>query len=179
METDLFLRILEPDDLERVYKWHNDEHLYRDLIGTHRFVSRATVGKWLEQKSAFSSTEINFAICLREDSKHIGNAYIRDINWTDRNGVGPHLFIGDSEQRHKGYGKQAMNLILNYAFTTMGLNRLYGTIVGHNEASLRMCHSVGFVEEGKLRQHIYQDGQFKDVLFVGVCRGDWERCRNP
>lgn len=177
MKSEVFLRILEPDDLERVYKWHNDLSLYRDLIGTHHFVSRATVEKWLNQKGSFSNNEINFAICLKSNSQHIGNAYIREINWIDRNGVGPHLFIGDVDQRHKGYGKQAMNLILDYAFNTMGLNRLYGTIVGHNESSLRMCISVGFVEEGRLRQHIYQDGKFHDTFFVGVCREDWERSR--
>lgn len=174
METDVFLRVLEPDDLERVYKWHNDQTLYRDLVGTHHFVSRATVAKWLDQKGAFSNSEMNFAICLRSSSLHIGNAYIRDINWVDRNCV-VHLFVGDAEQRQKGFGGQTVRLMAEYVFRTMGLNRIYTLILADNETSLKMFRKAGFIEEGTLRRHVYQDGAFHDVKFVALCRAEWEQ----
>ncbi|MBL7214321.1 MAG: GNAT family N-acetyltransferase [Phycisphaerae bacterium] len=171
MENSIYLRTLEPEDVDRVYRWHNDQELYQDLIGTHHFVSRATVEKWIEKKSAFSSTEINMAICLKNNSEHIGNTYIRDINWVNRNGV-IHLFIGDKEQRGKGYGKEAIKLIIEYAFQTIGLNRLYLYVFEDNSNAINLYKKAGFVVEGKLRKHVYKNGKFKDILIMGLCKSE-------
>jgi len=174
MESRVYLRILELKDVDRVYQWQNDQELYQSLIGSHHFVSRATVSEWLEKKSAFSNTEINLAICLKNNSEHIGNIYVREIDWINRNAtIG--LLIGDANHRGKGYGKEAVSLVVEYVFTTMGLNRIYGYLYEHNKASFKTFQAVGFVEEGKLRKHVFQNGKFHDILFVGVCRDDWEK----
>jgi RimJ/RimL family protein N-acetyltransferase len=176
-EHAVYLRVLEPEDIDRVYRWHNDQKLYRDLVSTHHFVSRATVEKWLDQKGSFLDHELNLAICLKENSLHIGNVYLREINWVDRN-CSSGFVIGEADHRGKGYGRQALRLLFDYAFLTLGLNRIYGYVFESNKASLRLCESVGYVVEGKLRKHVYKEGQFWDLLLVGACREDWERCRN-
>lgn len=176
METRIFLRHLEVTDSGRVHKWHNDPELFSTLFSPFHPVSVQTVEEWIRKRTQYSEKEINFAICLKSNSQHIGNTYIRDIDWVNRCGI-IQMFIGDVEHRNKGYGKQALRLMVDYAFLTLGLNRIGGQLFASNVASLKICQNVGYREEGKLRQRVYQDGQFHDALIIGVCRDDWEKMR--
>jgi RimJ/RimL family protein N-acetyltransferase len=164
----VYLRALELDDLERTHRWHNDPILYETLVGPFRYVSRATEEDWLRRKVASPDQEINLAICLTADSTHIGNVYMRNIDWLARHAE-VSMFLGEPEQRSKGYGTAALRLLIRHAFRDLGLSRLYAFILEENTASLRMCEKCGFVLEGKLRQHAYKNGEFRDLLVVGVC----------
>jgi RimJ/RimL family protein N-acetyltransferase len=167
----VYFRALELDDLDRTFKWHNDQDLYRTLGGSFRYTSRATEEEWLRKMAAFSNQEVNLAVCLTETSQHIGNIYLRNINWTARNGE-VHLFIGEVGDRSKGCGQAAMRLIARHAFQQLGLLRLYGFIIGDNHPSIRMLEKCGWVVEGTLRKHTFKDGHFKDVLVMGICASD-------
>jgi RimJ/RimL family protein N-acetyltransferase len=166
----VYLRALELDDLDRTYKWHNDQELYRTLGGIFRYVSRATEEEWLRKKQAYDPQEVNLAICLTDNSQHIGNIYLRNINWIARHGE-VHVFIGESGERSKGYGAVALRLMIEYAFHNLGLLRLYLFILEGN-TSIKLAEKFGFVLEGRLRKHAFKDGQFKDVLVVGLCASD-------
>lgn len=168
MET-VYLRTLELDDLERAHRWHNDPTLYETLVGSFRYVSRAAEEEWLRQKQAYSNQEINLAICLTDDSRHIGNIYLRGIDWVARHAEVSGLFIGEPEQRSKGYGTAALRLLIQHAFRDLGLLRLYAFVLEENKPILRVVEKCGFTVEGKLRKHAHKHGEFKDVLVVGLC----------
>jgi RimJ/RimL family protein N-acetyltransferase len=170
MET-VYLRALELDDLERTYKWHNDPELYRTLGGQFHYVSRATEEEWLRKKQAYSPQEVNLAICLTSTQQHIGNFYIREIDWIARH-ASLHVLIGETIQRGKGYGTVANHLVVKYAFQNLGLNRLWVSVLEDNQPSLKLFEKCGFTVEGKLRKHAFKDGQFKDVILLGICAGD-------
>ena len=98
----LYLRAFEIDDLETIYRWHNDPDLYSTLLGTYRPVNRSNVEEWLHKRMEYSSNEENYAVCLKSTSQHIGNIYLREIDWINRHtAVG--LFLGDVADRSKGY----------------------------------------------------------------------------
>lgn len=163
----MYLHAPEAEDLERTWKWHNDPELYKTLLGTFHYVSRATEEDWLGKKLIYSPQELNLAICLRSDSQHIGNVYLRSIDWFARHGE-VELFLGEVVHRSKGYGQAAMRLLVKYAFHDLGLVRLYSPILEDNEPSIRMFEKCGFVLEGKLRKHAFKDGRLKDVLVMGL-----------
>jgi RimJ/RimL family protein N-acetyltransferase len=167
----IYFRALEPGDLERTYQWHNDPNLYKTLGGVFHYVSRTTEEEWLRQMAAFSNREINLAVCLTENSQHIGNIYLRNIDWVARHGE-VHLFIGEAGERLKGYGQAATRLLARYAFRDLGLLRLYCFIIGDNQPSIKMFEKCGWMVEGKLRNHTFKDGHFKDVLAMGICASD-------
>jgi RimJ/RimL family protein N-acetyltransferase len=167
----VYLRALELDDLDRTFKWHNDPELYRKLVGPFRYVSHATEEEWLRGKQAYSPNEVNLAICLAENSQHIGNFYIRDIDWIARNAA-LHILIGEPTQRGKGYGTSALRLVVKYAFQDLGLNRLWLAILENNEASLKHVEKFGFIREGRLRKHAFKEGEFKDLIMFGICTDD-------
>ena len=167
----VYLRAFELGDLERTQKWHNDPALYETVVGAFRYVSRAAEEEWLRQKQAYSNQEVNLAICLKADSTHVGNMYLRNINWIARHAE-VSMFIGESEQRGKGYGTAALRLLIQHAFRDLGLLRLYAFVLEENLPVLQVCEKCGLILEGKLRQHAYKDGEFKDVLVVGLCSED-------
>jgi diamine N-acetyltransferase len=167
----VYLRALELDDLDRTYKWHNDPELYKTLIGSFHYVSHATEEEWLRQKQAYSSHEVNLAICIMATRQHIGNLYIQNIDWVARNAyLG--ILIGEPGERGKGYGTAAVCLAVSYAFRDLGLNRLCCDVLEENQPSRKLFEKCGFTLEGKMRQHVFKNGQFKDVVFMGICASD-------
>jgi diamine N-acetyltransferase len=166
----VYLRALEIDDLDRTHKWHNDRELYR-TIGAFHYVSRATDEEWLRKKQAFSTDEVNLAICLTSSSQHIGNIYLRDIEWIDRHAK-LDIFLGEPDQRSKGYGQAAIRLLTKHAFEDLGLARLYLTVLENNEPAIKAYEKCGFILEGKLRKHFFSGGRFVDLLIMGLCAED-------
>lgn len=170
---EIFLRALEETDLERTYQWHNDPELYHRLGGTIHFVSHSTEKEWLSRKAAFSNQETNLAICIKETGEHIGNIYLRNLDWVARNGE-LQIFLGRGIERGKGYGYQAMQLLIRHAFLDLGLMRIYLFVLDDNFAAIKLYQHCGFELEGKLRRHSFNNGAFKDYLMMGLCNGiDW------
>ncbi|MCX5643228.1 MAG: GNAT family protein [Phycisphaerae bacterium] len=167
----MYLRALEPSDLDRTWKWHNDPGLYEMLVSPFRYVSRAAEEEWIRRKAAYSQTELQLAICLKQDDQHIGNIHLRSIDWVSRHAeVG--VFIGEARHWSKGYGQEAMRLLLRHAFYDLGLRRAYLTVLDDNHRAIRAYAKCGFAVEGRLRQHAYKRGKFRDLIFMGICVGD-------
>jgi RimJ/RimL family protein N-acetyltransferase len=169
--VDIYLRALELSDLDRTHKWHNDPNLYKTLGGVYRYTSMETEEKWLKEAVIGRSDAVNLAVCLLKSNEHVGNIYLRDIDWINRHGE-VHQFIGSSSQRLKGIGAQAVGILQNYAFNQLGLERLFVHIIHDNIPAIKSLEKNGWQIEGKLRKHIYKNGEFKDVIVMGFCRGD-------
>lgn len=167
----VYLRALELDDAEQILKWHNDPELYRSLASPFRNVSRTTVEEWLRQKQGYLANEVNLAICRASDSVHIGNIYLRTIDWVARHAE-LHIFIGDPACQSKGHGREATRLLIDYAFRQLGLARVYLHVLADNARAIKMYQRCGLTIEGTLRRHAFKDGVFKDVVLMGICAGD-------
>jgi diamine N-acetyltransferase len=164
----VYLRSLEISDLDRTWKWHTDAELYETLVNPFRYISRAAEESWIQQKAIYSQTEIRLAVCLKPGDQHIGNIQLIDIDWIARRAeIG--IIIGEPQYRSKGFGQQALRLMLRHAFQDLGLHRLYLLVFEDNRGAIRVYEKCGFVIEGKLRQHAYKRGQFKDLVFMGIC----------
>jgi RimJ/RimL family protein N-acetyltransferase len=164
----VFLRALDGGDLDRTHRWHNDQELYRSLVGGFRFVSRSAEEQWLRGKSSYSTGEVNLAICRADSREHIGNAYLRDIDWVARH-AGFHLLIGEPFERGKGYGQSALRQVMKHARGDLGLQRLYLYVLPSNAPARHIYEKCGFVVEGNLRRHVYKEGHFQDLLVMGWC----------
>jgi len=165
----IYLRALELGDLERTCHWHNDPALYATLTDAFHFVSEAAERVWLEQRTRFSREVISLAICLSESNEHIGNLYLRDIDWVARR-ADVSIFIGSQPHRGHGYGEAAMRLVLVHAFDDLGLQRIYLFVLASNAPAIRLYEKCGFTEEGRLHRHAFKEGRFEDVLVMGVLR---------
>lgn len=171
-QTKVFLRALEEGDLERTQRWHNDPEIYHALVDGFRFVSAQAESDWLAKRAGYSPTEVNLAICLSPGRKHIGNIYLRPINLTFRNAV-LGVFIGEKKHRGRGFGRQALCALLRHAFGDLGLHRIYFEVLADNKPAIRLYETVGFKTEGRLRDHVFKDGKFKDALVMGILAEDF------
>ncbi len=171
-EARVLLRALEETDLERTHRWHNDPELYSTLVNVFRHVSHGAEAEWLRRKASYSQHEVALAICLRPEGEHIGNIYLGDIDWLSRRAfLG--ILIGSSEHRGKGYGYQAMRQVLAHAFGDLNLNRVFLEVLPENAPAIRIYEKCGFTVEGRLRQHVFKNGAYQDVLVMGVTQREF------
>jgi RimJ/RimL family protein N-acetyltransferase len=113
-----------------------------------------------------------FAIRLRQDDRLIGFAKIFWIQWT-MGRASMQLGIGDPEQRGKGYGREALSLLVRYAFTELNLNHLGASVPEYNPVALRLLQRAGFTERACQRQALYRDGRRWDLLIYGLLKDEW------
>jgi RimJ/RimL family protein N-acetyltransferase len=113
-----------------------------------------------------------FTIRLRRDDRLIGFARIDEIQWAMAY-ASLQLGIGDPEQRGKGYGSQALRLLLRYAFSELNLFHLGAAVPEYNQVALRLFQRAGFVKEVCQRQGLYRDGRRWDLLYLGLLKDEW------
>lgn len=109
----------------------------------------------------------NFAIINKTDDCLIGNISLMNINQIHRTAeVG--LFIGDAENRSKGYGSEAMELALCYGFKILNLNNILLNVFSFNKNAHAMYKKVGFKEIGRRRKSYFYNNQYYDVVFMDI-----------
>jgi RimJ/RimL family protein N-acetyltransferase len=163
-------------DPEVESRWTHDLSLYRTLSRLPSMpLSVAQVKKKYEaiEKEVDESKRLfHFTIRGREDGRLLGFVRIEGIEWT--HGIGSlKLAIGDPAERNKGYGSEALQLILRYAFSELNLYRLSAVVGGDNPGALRFFQRSGFVEEVRRRKALLHDGQTWDSIHLGILRDEW------
>lgn len=168
MQQRVYLRAFELDDYKTTIEWRNNPAVTDQLGGGKLFVSEAREKKWIED-TIFHSADIKLAVCLTDNNLHIGNVYLTDINYINRTAES-HIMIGNQAYWGQGLGREALLQILHYGFEERGLNRVYAHINADNTASLRLHEKCGYKKEGVLRQAIFKNGQFKDVVVMSILK---------
>jgi RimJ/RimL family protein N-acetyltransferase len=84
------------------------------------------------------------------------------------------ISIGDREYWGRGYGREAIALLLDYAFRLRNFRKVALDTSSSNERAIRCYRACGFVEEGRLRQHLWVGGQYVDEVHMGILRQEWE-----
>lgn len=161
------LRAFEPEDAETFQRWDLDSEAARVLDFVWPPASSARTKEWLD-KIAKEETKNDHYFFLIEDSD--GNP-VGTINahTTDRR-VGTFrygLFV-DADHRRRGYGAEAVCMLLRYFFQELRYQKCTATVYSNNPASQRLHERLGFQLEGRLRRIIYTRGQFFDELYYGI-----------
>jgi len=168
----IYLRPLELEDVERCMKWINDPEVNHFLVSGRFPINQLREEEWLRNHYK-SDKDVIFAICLKEKDRHIGNCGLHLINWVDRNAV-LGIMIGEKHYWNKGYGTEAVKLLLKYAFSILNLVRVELTVFDFNKRGIRAYKKAGFKEEGRLRKKRFKNGEYCDEIFMGVLREEWE-----
>jgi RimJ/RimL family protein N-acetyltransferase len=168
------LRLTSPqvDDQEVFALWTQDDEYMRlmddDPVRPQSIANFANFGK------AISNDNFYFHLRTLEDNQLIGFVVLFNLKWRNQTaemaiGIGPKQFWG------KGYGRDALNLILNYAFSELCLHRVSLTVLEYNACAIKAYERVGFQREGTHRQAIQRNGQRYDLLLYGILREEWMR----
>lgn len=146
-------------------RWINDFQTVRTLGGlAPRPMTAEQEQQWFDHLVA-SSSDIAFTIYERATTRPIGNTSLHQVDYRNRTATFG-IMIGELDARGKGYGAEATRLMLDYAFTALGLHNVLLTVYEYNRAGQRAYQKAGFRECGRRRQAQFMGGQLWDVLFM-------------
>ena len=160
----IFLRALEPEDLEFVYAIENDENIW-EVSNTQTPYSKFLIRQYLKnaQQDIYEAKQIRLAICKIDTAKAIGLIDLFDFDAQNkRAGIG--IIIQNETNRNQGWGKEALDLLVNYSFQKLQLHQLYANIGADNVASLKLFSTFGFQEIGVKKEWNLLNGKYHDEL---------------
>lgn len=164
---DLRLRAIEREDVPRFVRWLNDPDV-RQFLLMHQPLSRAQEERWFEGQLS-RSDELILAIEVREGREwvHIGNVGLHRLDLKNRTAV-LGIVIGEKDFWGRGFGREAIRVLLCYAFLELGLHRVELETFSSNVRALRCYEAVGFKKVGVRRQAFFRDGAFHDVIIMDL-----------
>ena len=168
------LRAVRRDDLPRLLDFYNDVEV--ELAGggdPPRPTALERLQRDFDRETAEPPRDkTDFAI--EADGNLIGHCGLSGIDETARHcELG--ISIGDKDYWGRGYGREAVSLLLDYAFRLRNLRRVWLEVHADNERAIRAYRSCGFVEEGRMREHIWLAGRYLDNVLMGILRDEWRR----
>ena len=160
----IYLSPRNSEDVEKFTEWLNDFET-TDYTGRSGILTTLDgERKYLEENS---NPEATFVIVTLEDNKIIGTVSLEDINWINRTAT-LGIFIGDKEFRSKGYGTEAIRLILEYGFKYMNLYNIKLDLMEFNERALKCYEKCGFKEYGRRRKCKFVNGKYYDSISMDI-----------
>jgi RimJ/RimL family protein N-acetyltransferase len=111
---------------------------------------------------------------IEADGIMIGQCGLSGFNETDRT-TELGIAIGDRAYWGRGYGRDAVRVLVEYAFRYRNMRKVWLRVWGNNERGIRAYQAAGLVEEGRLRQHVWSAGEYVDLVYMGILRDEWRQ----
>lgn len=168
------LRQLEKSDIDAIIKdWNTYET--RRYLGNIFPNSRADEEKWIErvQQNQREGKEYVFVIERIEDEAFLGTCGLHNISWIDRYAI-LGIAIYNPVNLNKGYGTEAMKLLLKIGFDFLNLHRIELEVFERNERAKHVYKKVGFKEVGRRRQTRYIEGKYWDSVIMDILKEEYE-----
>ncbi|WP_413381736.1 GNAT family N-acetyltransferase [Alkalihalobacillus sp. 1P02AB] len=137
-----------------------------EMTGTRKKFTLEEVKKAFE-KFKINPTRVDFAICLKDDEQMIGDLAIVDID-KDNYSAAFRIALHHPDFKNKGLGTEGVQLLMQYAFEELKLNRLQLEVFSHNKAAIKSYLKAGFKLEGTLKQALYYHGVYSDMLILAI-----------
>ncbi|MBU0705283.1 MAG: GNAT family N-acetyltransferase [Chloroflexi bacterium] len=167
------LTALTPDDLPTIARWFEDAEFMRLYDARPaRPKSEAELDRWLKELEK-AKNDFAFAVRPLGSKDLVGYVELDGILWP--HGVcGFSIAIGERANRGQGYGYEAAQLALAFAFDEINLHRVTVTVFSYNERSIALFEKLGFQREGVYREFLQRDGKRYDMLLYGLLKHEWE-----
>ena len=161
----IYLRALEPEDLEFVHAIENDENIWY-LSQTQTPYSKFLIKQYLESahKDIYETKQLRLVISNYNDEA-LGMIDIFDFDFSNRK-AGLGILIQSDNNKDKGYGSEAIKLVLDYCFTHLGLHQLYCNISEENTASLKLFEKFNFKKIGLKKDWNLVNGVYKNEFLL-------------
>jgi diamine N-acetyltransferase len=166
----IFLRALEPEDLVFIYRIENDENIW-EVSNTQTPYSKFLITQYLENahQDIYEAKQLRLAICKNENLEAIGLIDLFDFDPKNkRAGVG--IIIQNEVDRNKGFGKEALGLMINYAFHQLQLHQLYANIGTENLPSLSLFTTFEFEKIGVKKDWNFTNNSFHDEVLLQLIK---------
>jgi len=163
----LCLRAARREDLEALCRYNNDVEV--ELAGGGDPPMPQSLERMLAEFDAEAAKggRNGASFVIEADSHPIGGCALFQFDDTAHTAA-LGITIGDKDYWGKGYGREAVQLLLDYAFRLRNLRRVWLTVNGRNERAIRAYRACGFVEEGRLHEHVWSNGAYDDLVYMAA-----------
>ncbi|MFW9846141.1 MAG: GNAT family N-acetyltransferase [Candidatus Thorarchaeota archaeon] len=163
------LRRLEPDDASEILKYWNQYEL-RQYLPTPLPTSQEDMRMYVDSVNELFTkrSKFTFGIETKEDSTLIGIIDLANISWMSRNGEISVFAVFHPDYRGKGYGKDALVVLLDIGFSVLDMHTVYLWVASFNERAIGFYERVGFRSQGRLRELAFRDGRHYDVVIMDI-----------
>jgi RimJ/RimL family protein N-acetyltransferase len=168
------LRPMREEDIARQHEFNQDPELYQLDCALPRVSSWEMARAFYESRTRYDENIAPFA--LEADGTYIGYCSLMHLRHRYGN-LELGIMIGDRAYWGRGYGRDAVRVLLDYGFRALGARRIALTTHAKNERAIRCYLACGFVEEGRPRQAVWVDGAYVDLVEMAILRGEWESRR--
>lgn len=168
------LRAIEKADIPRFVRWLNDPEVTR-FLSFFSPLSMAMEENWFEQQLKTSPAEgqvFSIEVQAGDDWIHIGNTGLHQIESINRSAEFG-IFIGETGYHQKGLGLAATRLTMKHGFENLNLNRIYLYVCEANSRAINTYEKAGFVHEGVLREAVFKQGCYENLVLMSVLKSEW------
>lgn len=175
--TGKFVRLsaYDPEEMSKAFaRWNRNSEYQRLLFGSPRGTPSIKAElKWMEEEvGGMSPASYFFTMRTLVDDKLIGELSLDVVNWNGRDAFVA-IGIGEPENWGKGYGTDAMNILLRFAFSEINLHRVTLSVFEYNPRAIRSYEKLGFRHEGCRRLALNREGRRWNELYMGILRDEW------
>lgn len=157
---------ISDDDTLDIIRWRN--HVRENFIYRELFTEESHT-KWLNEVVR-QGKAVQYVIDTEEDGR-IGSVFLRDIDMVNKKAEYG-IFIGEETAQGKGYGSEVARIMVKHGLETMGLHKIMLRVFAFNKKAVKCYENAGFQQEGYLKDEVYIDGKFYDIILMGVIRGE-------
>lgn len=164
------------DDAYKYVKWMNDSKVTDGLNGNQNLITLESEKEWIEKNNR--NGNFQFAIVKQDNDELIGNCGFNELDTINRKAtIG--IFIGEEENRGKGYGYEALTLLISYGFDYLNLNSIMLSVYSFNENAIACYKKVGFKEIGRRREAYLMKNKRYDDIYMDILREEFYERRKP
>ena len=169
------LRRHDPKNYGLYAEWYGDSEIWHLTSWARMPLGRSAVKRLFEERE-LSTTDDSFAIFVRGQEEPVGVISLMNVSGANESAE-LSVIVGRPDDRHQGYGAEAIERIVRYAFEDLGLNRVGLSVFEFNEPAIATYRRLGFTPEGRLRRAVKRADGFYDAILMGVLRDEWEPSR--
>ena len=159
----VYLRCITIEDTQNIINWRNKKYVRDNFIYRELF-TKESHEKWM-QEMVYTGKVKQFIIVEKEKNISIGSTYLRDID-NEHLKAEYGIFIGDENSLGKGYGSEVAELMCDFAFKELKLNKVFLRVFAENKRAIRSYQKAGFQEEGCFKKDIRIENEYHDIVFM-------------
>lgn len=166
------LRAYKEDDIEKAVEFINDEEVKKLMDSNIPFpMTKWQEEEWVRSRKANTDFTYDFAIEDLKTGKYIGGCSINECDVKNRTCV-VGIMIGEKEYWGKGYGSDALKVLIKFIFEEVNMNKIKLNVFSFNNRAIACYKKVGFKEEGILKKEIYRNGRYHDEIIMAMFKDD-------
>ncbi|MFE4573088.1 GNAT family N-acetyltransferase [Paenibacillus chitinolyticus] len=166
-------RKMTEEDAAVYHTWRNDMEVMRTTNPSLDLFTYAETRQFVEQVILGSDTSKSYMILDKLSERPIGITSLIQLDYKNRSAECI-LDIGEKEFWGKGYGTESLRLLLNYAFLELNLHRVSLRVFAFNDKAVALYEKIGFKREGFSRQAVFREGQWHDILHMGILQEEYK-----